>query len=142
MSKDAYIELNCGRYSDKISEFIELMYLSGWKHFDKNGNTTLVPLGSNDYEWTEIKINVEDLKMLIEKKQSEHEKICVTFFYEDTDVGITLIANNTSEIMLNLNINRRTIVNDITDIGWYFSTIIVELKKRECFIDSIKFEEY
>lgn len=66
-------------------------------------------------------------------------------YYENSDVGITLMAKNTKEIIIDLNINRKTVENNresITDIGWYFNNIIQNFFERGCPIDSIKFEEY
>ena len=69
----------------------------------------------------------------------------LNLYYENSDVGITLMAKNTKEIIIDLNINRKTVENNresITDIGWYFNNIIQKMCKRGCPIDSIKFEEY
>ena len=49
-------------------------------------------------------------------------------YYENSDVGITLMAKNTKEIIIDLNINRKTVENNresITDIGWYFNNIMI-----------------
>lgn len=58
---------------------------------------------------------------------------------------ILKMAKNTKEIIIDLNINRKTVENNresITDIGWYFNNIIQNFFERGCPIDSIKFEEY
>lgn len=66
-------------------------------------------------------------------------------YYENSEEGIILLAKNTKEILIDLNINRRTVGNNresITDIGWYFNNIIQRFKESGCPIDYIKFEEY
>ena len=56
-----------------------------------------------------------------------------------------MIADSTKEIVLSLNICRRTIGNEresITDVGWYIQHIIQALIQEKCPIDYFKFEEY
>ena len=82
---------------------------------------------------------------MINKKQDEFEQVGLSLYYDYSDEGLTLLAKSTKVIIINLNINRRTVLNDresITDIGWYFNNIIQRLMERGCAIDYIKFEEY
>lgn len=86
-----------------------------------------------------------ELQEIINNKQDKFELVGLNLYYENSDVGITLMAKNTKEIIIDLNINRKTVENNresITDIGWYFNNIIQSFFERGCPIDSIKFEEY
>ena len=50
MAKEASIEINCQRYSDRISEVIELLDIVGWSFFDEDENVEYLPLGDRgDY---------------------------------------------------------------------------------------------
>lgn len=60
--------------------------------------------------------------------------------------GFDLIAKNTEEIRLSLDINRRLLESsdheDSTDIGWYVENIIHKLRQDNCPVDYYKIEEY
>lgn len=90
-------------------------------------------------------LSENQLQELINNKQDNFERVGLNLYYENFKEGITLLAKNTKEVVMDLNINRRTVENNresITDVGWYFNTIIQRLKEKQCPIDYIKFEEY
>ena len=92
-----------------------------------------------------IFFSVEELQEIIEKKQEKNELVGLVMYYENSDEGITILAKNTKEIVICLNINRKTVEDSresITDIGWYFGNIVQRFKERGCPIDYVKFEEY
>lgn len=69
----------------------------------------------------------------------------LALYYQNSIEGLILLAKNTKEIMLDLDINRRKMGEDrdaITDIGWYFDNLIQKIIERGCSIDSIQFEDY
>ena len=77
-------------------------------------------------------------------KQERGEMVGLVMYYCDTDVGITLLAENTASIMIMLNINRRTLGEDfyeITDIGWYTSNLVHKLIRNGCPVDLFQYEE-
>lgn len=145
MAREAILEINCNRYSERILDIINLFDELGWKYYDSEKNIVYLPLEDDDFNWQRKFLSENELQELINKKQDKFEKIGLSLYYKNSKEGLTLLANSTKEIVIFLNINRRTIENNrksITDIGWYFSNIIQKFKERGCPIDYIKFEEY
>ena len=146
MSREAILEINCSRYSERIIDVINLFNESGWKYYDLENNIEYLPLGDEDeFDWQKKILSDSELQEIINNKQDKFELVVLNLYYENSDVGITLMVKNTKEIIIDLNINRKTVENNresITDIGWYFNNIIQNFFERGCPIDSIKFEEY
>ena len=146
MSREAILEINCSRYSERIIDIINLFNELGWKYYDLENNIEYLPLGDEDeFDWQKKILSDSELQEIINNKQDKCELVSLNLYYENSDEGITLMANNTKEIIINLNNNRKTVENNresITDIGWYFNNIIQRFFERGCLIDSIKFEEY
>ena len=146
MSREAILEINCSRYSDRIVDVINLFNELGWKYYDLENNIEYLPLGDDDeFDWQKKNLSYRELQEIIDNKQDKFERVGLNLYYETSDVGITLVAKSTKEIIIDLNINRKTVENNresITDIGWYFNNIIEIFCERGCPIDSIKFEEY
>ena len=111
-------------------------------YYDDEKNIVYLPLGDNNQKNF---LSENELQELINNKQDCFEQIGINLYYKNSKEGITILAKNTTEIVINLNINRRTVENNresTTDIGWYFINIIQRFKERQCPIDYIKFEEY
>lgn len=146
MAREAILEINCGRYSERIIDVIELFGELGWKYYDLENNIEYLPLGDNDnFDWQKRVISDSELKEIINNKQEKSEQIGLNLYYQNSGVGMTLLAKNTKELVIGLSINRRTVENSrdsITDVGWYFKHIIQELNKKGCPIANVKFEEY
>lgn len=146
MAREALIEINCNRYSEKIIDVINLFNELGWKHYNSEEKIEYLPLGDNDdFDWQNNFLSEKELQELINDKQDNLERVGINLYYENSVEGLTLLAKNTKEIIIDLSINRRTVEHNresITDIGWYFNNIIQKMKERECPIDYIKFEEY
>ena len=146
MVREALMEINCSRYSERIVDIIKLFDELGWRYYDAEKNIVYLPFGDDDnYDWQKKFLSENELHKLINSKQDNFEQIGLDLYYENSEEGLTLLAKNTKEIVIDLNINRRTVENNresITDIGWYFNNIIQRLKERGCPIDYIKFEEY
>lgn len=146
MAREALLEINCSRYSERITDIIKLFDELGWRHYDVEKNIVYLPLGDDDnFDWQKKFLSENELYKLINIKQDNFEQIGLNLYYENSQEGLTLLTKNTKEIVIGLNINRRTVENNresITDIGWYFNNIIQGLKERGCYVDYIKFEEY
>ena len=146
MAREAMITINCERYSKKVIDIINAFSNAGWTYYNKNNMVHYLPLGDNDdFYWNEDDLSEKRLYDLIECKQVRNELIGLDMYYENSDIGITVLARDTKEINLNLDINRKTIENSresFTDVGWYFSYILIKLKESGCLIDDIRFEEY
>ena len=146
MKNISLIKFDYSRYSERIIDVINLFNELGWKYYNGEKNIEYLPLGDDDdFDWQKKFLSEKELKELINNKQDKYERIGLNLYYENSEEGLTLLTKNTKEIVINLNINRRTIENNresITDIGWYFNNIIQKFKERECPVDYIKFEEY
>ena len=146
MAREAILEMNCSRYSERIIDVINLFNESGWKYYDEEKNIEYLPLGDDDdFDWQKKILSVDELKEMINNKQDKFERVGLNLYHENSEAGITLLAKNTKAIVIDLNINRKTIENNresITDIGWYFDNIVQRFKERGCPIDYVKFEEY
>lgn len=146
MAREALLEMDCNRYSKKITDVIKLLDKLGWKYYDFEKNVTYLPLEDSDYfNWQKRFLSEDELQRLINKKQDNFEKIGIVLYHENSKEGLTLLANNTDRIVMSLNINRKTIENNresVTDVGWYFENVVQKLEKVGCHIDYVKFEEY
>lgn len=146
MAREAILEINISRYSERIIDVINLLNEFGWKYYDTEKNIEYLPFGDDDdFDWQKNFLSENQLQELINNKQDNYERVGIVLYYENSKEGITLLAKNTKEIIIDLNINRKTVENNresITDVIWYFNNIIQRLKERECPIAYIKFEEY
>ncbi len=143
MSREAMIVLDCRRYSADISDIIEVFRKAGWKTHNNKNLTEYLPLrDNNQYDWQISMLSDGDLTELILQKQNNSEKIGINLFYEHSDIGISMLAETTAEIILSLNINRQIVGNNITDICWYFNNIILKLCNAGCCIDYFQFSDY
>lgn len=145
MSREAMIVLNCRRYSRNIADIIEIFKKIGWEVRNKDNLTEYLPLRDNDqYDWQTSMLSDDDLTELILQKKNNSEKVGINLFYEHSDIGISMLAETTAEIILSLNINRQTVSdsNNITDICWYFNNIVLKLHNAGCCIDYFQFSDY
>lgn len=146
MAREAMLEINCNRYSERIIDVIKLFKECGWKYYNDEKRIEYLALGDiDDFDWQEKFLTENELEELIDHKQDQFEQIGLNLYYEHSDEGLTLLAKDTKAIIIILNINRKTITNEresITDVGWYLNNIIQRFWERECPIDYIKFEEY
>lgn len=145
MSREAMIVLDCRRYSRNIADIIEIFKKAEWTVRNKDNLTEFLPSGDNDqYNWQTSILSDDDLTALILQKQNNSEKIGINLFHEHSDIGISLLAETTAEIILSLDINRKTVSDssNITDICWYFNNIILKLHNAGCCIDCFQFSDY
>ncbi|RKM58009.1 hypothetical protein D6853_00255 [Butyrivibrio sp. X503] len=146
MAREAMIELRCITESKDIVYLIESLCDAGWKVFNSNEKIEYLPLGDDeDFCWREDGITEDELKKIISSKQNNNELCGVNLFYGGTDYGISVLARNIEEVMISININRKTIDErneSLTDIEWYFSKIIKVLHEDTSLRISYKFEDY
>lgn len=146
MAREAILEINCSRYSNKIIDVITLLNKVGWKYCDEEKNVEYLPVGDNDdYNWQKKAISERQLQELIDEKQGNSERVGINLYYQCSGVGVTLLAKNTEEIIFDLCFNRKTVDKtreSITNVGWYFDNIVQKLREEKCPIDYIKFEDY
>lgn len=69
-----------------------------------------LPIGDDDeYDWQCDEISERELYDIISKKIASKEQIGINLFYSNGTEGISLMAYNTSRIILSITINRKTI---------------------------------
>ena len=146
MGREALITINCERYSERIMDIVDLLFQIGWCNRNKKGDVEYLPVGDKgEYNWQEQQLSDDEVNLIVNKKQDENEMVGLALYYQNSIEGLILLAKNTKEIMLDLDINRRKMGEDrdaITDIGWYFDNLIQKIIERGCSIDSIQFEDY
>ncbi len=142
MGYEAYIKINCKRYSERIVDVISLLKKIGWGINNCDDLVEYLPIGDiDDYDWQCSNITENDLYDIINFKQDHKEFIGLNLFYNCTEAGISILANSTSEIIIDLNIYRKTFADNTTDFSWYFQHIIIPLRINGCIIDNITFNE-
>ncbi len=144
MGREALLTLDCGQYSEKILDIINLLTKTGWSYYDSENNIEYLPLGDGEmYDWRKGSLNITELERIINKKQSNSEMVGLCLHNADPKISITFLARSTSEIIIDLNIYRKTYPgSDITNPEPYMQTIILPLEKNGCQADSICFEDY
>lgn len=103
MAREAILEINCSRYSERIIDVINLFNEVRWKYYDAEKNIEYLPLGDNDdFDWQKKFLSEKELKELINNKQDKYERIGLNLYYENSEEGLTLLTKNTKEIVINL----------------------------------------
>lgn len=143
MGYEALITINCGRYSKKITDFILLLDKLNWKIHNDKGSVEYLPVGDNDaFAWQSEKLSIKEVFGIINQKQENNELVGIDLLYKGTECGMSLLARNTNDIMLDLDIERKILPDKTTDFAWYFQNIIVQLRANGCIIDQMTFKEY
>ena len=94
------------------------------------------------YDWQCDEISESELYDVISKKIEGKEQIGVNLFYCNGTEGISLMAYNTSQTILSITINRKTVKGKYTDMSWYFENIVYKLLNADVRLLSYKIEEY
>ena len=128
MAREALMTLDMSAYSHKISEVLQLFEKAGW-HTGYDG-TEYLPLGDDGmFEWEKAKLGKDEFIHIIDLKQTEGETVSVILYFEDSDRGITFLADSTESILLGLDVNRKTIDGEYTDASWYIMNIVARLER-------------
>ena len=93
------------------------------------------------FEWQAAPLSAEDVLTIVAEKQRCGELCGVILHHHGSDRGFSLLAENTSEIMLNISINRKTVCNDFTDASWYIEHIAAELECIGCTVQALEYRE-
>lgn len=147
MSVEASIDIRLNEYIKYgIMDIIEALIEGGWILRNKQNEVSYLPIGDEDnFDWLEETITQDELKDIIEKKESLNEVVGVKMYWKDTNIGITLLLYSYKEFSVSLSINRKKInavdTRSVTDINWYIQTIVETLKEQKHQIESFTFEE-
>lgn len=141
MAREAILTIDCSLYSDSIAKIIKLFNEIGWVYTDNQ--MEYIPLNDNDmFVWVKEQLSFESLFSTIAQKQDAEELIGIALYHKDSNIGITILTRNTKEINISLNINRKKLDEQYTDVSWYVKNIIVMLEEMGCIIDNYTFQEY
>lgn len=140
---EALITLDCSNYSESIVNILKIFQQIGWCIYNPQGKVEYLPIGDADeYDWQCDEISEIEIYDIISKKIACKEQIGINLFYCNGKEGVSLIAYNTSQIILSITINRRTVKGKYTDMSWYLENIIYRLLNIEVRLLSYKIEEY
>ncbi|MBQ9902667.1 MAG: hypothetical protein IJM51_09850 [Clostridia bacterium] len=145
MGREASFELDCSDFSGSVTDFIKLLSSLGWSYYDDDNHAEYLPVGDRDsFDWQLGEITESGLYAIFDRKLRREETVGLVLYYRDTGHGITLLAADTSEILLIPNINRKTLDGDedsVTDVNWYSEKIFQKLLWYDCGMVGFKFEE-
>lgn len=140
---EALMILDCSKYSENIVEVLKIFQQIGWYIYNPQGKVEYLPIGDDDeYDWQCDEKSESELYDIISKKIASKEQIGINLFYCNGAEGISLIACNTSQIILSITINRKTVKGKYTDMAWYLQNIIYKFLDIDVRLLSYKIEEY
>ena len=140
MAREAYFVLDCSLYSNSIAKIILAFNQIGWGYSDNQKE--YLPLHDDDnFNWESQSLSVTELLSIISDKQKCGELCGVILYHQNSDKGISILAQNTKEVQVNININRKIVCNDFTDASWYIENIIAKLEDNGCIIQSMNYQE-
>lgn len=141
MARESCFIINCSSFSNSIADFISAMNQIGWR-YSVDGQTEYLPVNDNDcFDWQRKYISDNELFRVLEQKQDLNELCGIVLYHKFSDRGVTLLARNTEEIMININVNRKIICGDYTDASWYIENIFSKLEKITGPIEEIKYTD-
>lgn len=148
MSTTASIDIEILNNSDYIVSAVYLMDEMLNKNWNVryNGKINYLPLGDEDlFEWTENILTEDQLREIIKQKELQNEIVGIVFYWDDTNIAISMLKFQDNQISFNLNINRVVIDSmkstNITDVNWYLTKIIPCLNTEKSKICSVKFNQ-
>ncbi len=140
---EALMTLDCSNYSEDIVDVLRIFQQIGWYIYNPQGKVEYLPIGDDDeYDWQCKEISEIELYDIILKKIAKKEQIGINLFYSNGTEGISLMAYNTSQIMLSITINRKIVKGKYTDMVWYLENIIYKFLNIDVRLLSYKIEEY
>ena len=140
---EALMILDCSKYSENIVEVLKIFQQIGWYIYNPQGKVEYLPIGDDDeYDWQCDEKSESELYDIISKKIASKEQIGINLFYCNGAEGISLMACDTSQIILSITINRKTVKGKYTDMAWYLQNIIYKFLDIDVRLLSYKIEEY
>lgn len=139
---EAIITFNGKAFSESIVDIVKEFQKIGWGILNPQGMVEYLPVGDNErYNWKEENIEESKLYDILLTKIARKEPVGINLFYHGGTEGISMIADNTEEIILGLSINRKIINDNHTDTAWYLENIIYKLLDNGVRLLAYKVEE-
>ena len=140
---EALMTFDCSNYSENIVEVLKIFQQIGWYIYNPQGKVEYLLIDDDDeYDWQCDEKTESELYDIISKKTASKEQIGVNLFYCNGAEGISLMACDTSQIILSITINRKTVKGKYTDMAWYLQNIIYKFLDIDVRLLSYKIEEY
>ena len=95
-----------------------------------NDTINCLPIDDNEmYNWTKIKGCISELYDIVSVKEKDNEVIGVDLYWNNTDVGVTLLIFNPHDISFSIDINVKYFdqKTQLIDFNWYSSKILLAL---------------
>ena len=125
---EALMELNFSKYSENMLDILKIFQQIGWNIYNYQGKIKYLPIGDNDdYDWQCEEISEIELYDIISEKVAKKEQVGVSLYDQNGAEGIDFIANATDQIILSIDINRKTVYGKHTNMIWYIENIIYRL---------------
>lgn len=144
MAMEAMLSLDLSRASDQLVDVINRFAEIGWKPYNERDCVEYLPLGDVDcFDWQESPMTEAELAVLVAEKQAQSELIGLHLFFDDSGIGMTLLATRSGQVRLSLDINRKTLDGPErpTDIAWYHENIVQKLRET-CLIEHYEISEW
>ena len=133
MSRQVFLDIKIESHETVSAQsIIEQLLRQGWTPL-KNGEILHLPIGDQgDYNWISDAISYEEFCAQTAVKEQKGETIGVNLYWEDTDIGISLLITEPNQLLIDLGINRRYLDESVclTDFNWYAERILVGLQKQ------------
>ena len=122
---EASITLNLSGHSKYVLDALAAFQQIGWNIYNPEGKAEYIPLGDRDhYDWQSDEMSESAFFDLAAKKLANKEPVVVNLFFEGGKEGVTFLAEDTENILLNLSIHHRRARGRNTDMAWYWQNII------------------
>ena len=138
------LSLDLSQVSDRIVDVIDLFAEVGWKPYNARCCVEYLQVGDSDrFDWQEAPMTEVEIAALTAEKQSRDELVGLRLFFDDCEVGITFLAEQSRRVSLSLDINRKTLngPESYTDIVWYYENIVQKLREK-CVIEHYEISEW
>lgn len=135
-------------------EIVKKLAEGGWS-FIFNGCANYLPIGDveESFNWTNQKINFNELLEILIKKQERKELVGVFMTWEDTDIGGDLLMWGASQaktrmtyepIGFSASSNRQIFNQDYprTNVNWYLERLLPIFDTTDTLLESYTFTEH
>jgi len=113
-----------------VVSLLEALVSSGWNPI-ANNTINCLPVDDHEmYNWTKINGRISEFYDIVSVKEKANEVIGVDLYWNDTDIGVTLLIFNTHDISFSIDINVKYLDQkaQLIDFNWYASKILLVLK--------------
>ncbi|MCM1231894.1 MAG: hypothetical protein NC124_18375 [Clostridium sp.] len=140
---EALMILDFSCYSENIIDILTVFQQIGWDVYNAEGNVEYLPAGDNgEYAWQCRKISKSELYNTVSEKVNQKEQVGIALFYNNSDIGVHLLAEAADRILLSIAVNRKKVKGAHTDMVWYLENIIYKFFDTGVRLMSYELQEY